>query len=475
MRLLAGIIEGKEIHSGRMGDEVERARKALTLAREGQAVALVSSGDAGIYGMAGLVYEILAADGADVPAPPIEVIPGITAAAAAGALLGAPLMNDMAVISLSDLLTPWETIAKRLELAAKADLVIALYNPASSKRKGPLEEARRILLRHLDPATPVGVVRRAYREGQQVETADLAGLAEIPVDMQTTIIIGNSTTFRVGEAMVTPRGYDRKYRLGGSGPDGSGSRASAADLSAGSGSPDGGSAVRSGSSEGSAAPPQTPDGGPATYEPIRDPAGISRRSFEIIRGHLGILPLSEAERAVVERIVHTSGDLGLARAVEFQPDAADRGVAALRAGCAVVTDVNMVRVALNGRLMDRFGCRPLCLVADPAVAGEAELTGRTRSAMAVRKLAGEIGGGIVLVGNAPTALEELIDLVEEGTAKPPALVIGIPVGFVGARESKDRLAASGLPYITIRGERGGSPLVAAALNALLLVAAGESQ
>ena len=182
-------------------------------------MALVSSGDAGIYGMAGLVLEMCAAQGLKVGPPEgsadvdlyLEVIPGVPALAAGAALLGAPLMHDFVVISLSDLLTPWETIQKRLELAAQGDFVIVLYNPKSKKRDWQLGAVRDLLLGHKDPGTPVGIVSRAIREGQATTVTTLENLLTHPVDMQTIVIVGNSQTFTYGRYMITPRGYQAKY------------------------------------------------------------------------------------------------------------------------------------------------------------------------------------------------------------------------------------------------------------------------
>lgn len=194
-----------------MGQEVDRGRQALALAREGKKVALISSGDAGIYGMAGLIYELLsrsaAPEGADVT---VRVIPGVSCINAAAALLGAPLMHDFAVISLSDLLTPWKEIERRLELAGQGDFVVVLMNPRSEGRRGQILRAQEILLRHRAEATPTGVVRNVGRSGQSVILTDLGHLGEHEIDMVTTVIVGKGDTFRFGEKMVTPRGYLRK-------------------------------------------------------------------------------------------------------------------------------------------------------------------------------------------------------------------------------------------------------------------------
>ncbi len=221
--LVRPIIEGKTIIRTAMKKEIRRAEEAIDTALAGTSCAMVSSGDAGIYAMAGLVLELcrrrniaITAAGCTPAATAgksleIEVVPGIPALCAGAALLGAPLTHDFAVISLSDLLTPWEIIEKRLEAAAAADFVIVLYNPRSRKRNWQLEAACRIALRHRLPQTPAGIVSRAARAGQSVHIVPLADLPAAAVDMQTIVFIGNSTTFAYGDLMVTPRGYTQKY------------------------------------------------------------------------------------------------------------------------------------------------------------------------------------------------------------------------------------------------------------------------
>ncbi|MBT1075297.1 cobyric acid synthase [Geobacter grbiciae] len=203
--LIAPLIAGKEIVSSGMMKEVERCREALDLAASGKTVALVSSGDAGIYGMAGLALELAA----ELVAPPeIVVVPGVSAVQAAAAVLGAPLMHDFTVISLSDLLTPWDLIERRLVAAATADFVVALYNPRSKGRVQQIEEARQILLSARPADTPVGIVRNALREGEERIVTTLGRMLDHPIDMFSLVIVGNSATF-VDPAgrMVTPRGY----------------------------------------------------------------------------------------------------------------------------------------------------------------------------------------------------------------------------------------------------------------------------
>lgn len=206
------LLEGKEVVSTGMMGEVERAKAAIEMARSGKKTVMVCSGDAGIYAMAGLLLEILEADGL-LEEVEFNVVPGVAAFNSAAALLGAPLMHDFASVSLSDLLTPWETIEKRLRLAAEADFVIAIYNPRSKKRSDHLQKALDIIGTHRAPTTPVGIVGRAYREGESVRVVELGGVDVESVDMQTVLLIGNSATRKVGERMLTPRGYHRKYDI----------------------------------------------------------------------------------------------------------------------------------------------------------------------------------------------------------------------------------------------------------------------
>lgn len=210
LELIPELIAGKEQLQSGMRQEVERCRLALERAEQGARVVLVCSGDAGVYGMAGLVLELL--DGREIE---IEVVPGISAVQAAAARLGAPLMHDFAVISLSDLLTPWPLIRQRLNAAGSADFVVALYNPKSRGRTTQIGEAQQILLRHRSPQTPVGIVRNACRAGEEILLSTLDDLSDCAIDMFSLVIIGNSsTTVDSAGRMVTPRGYAGKYFSG---------------------------------------------------------------------------------------------------------------------------------------------------------------------------------------------------------------------------------------------------------------------
>jgi precorrin-3B C17-methyltransferase len=193
-----------EVIANEMGKEVERAELAIKRALDGKYVVVVSGGDPGVYGMAGVVLEVAERMRAKVP---IEIVPGVTAATAAAAIIGAPIVGDFAVISLSDLLTPWDEIEKRLKAAAMADFVIVLYNPQSKNRREPLLKAYKILLECRDPSTPVGIVRNASRKGEQKVITRLKDMLDHEIDMVTTIIVGNSKTHIVDRWIVTSRGY----------------------------------------------------------------------------------------------------------------------------------------------------------------------------------------------------------------------------------------------------------------------------
>lgn len=202
--LIRGEFPDKEYFSIPMTQEIERCRAALERARSGRTTALVCSGDAGVYGMAGPVLELAP----QFPEVEIQVVPGVTAALAGAAVLGAPLMHDFAVLSLSDLLTPWEVIRRRLELAAQGDFVLCLYNPSSRRRRDHLRMACDIVLAHRGPETVCGWVRNAGRAQEEHQVLTLGELQEAQVDMFTTVFIGSAATRRIGDRMVTPRGYE---------------------------------------------------------------------------------------------------------------------------------------------------------------------------------------------------------------------------------------------------------------------------
>jgi precorrin-3B C17-methyltransferase len=420
---IAPMLAGKMIIGRELGEEVERARIALGMAEEGQIVALVSSGDAGIYGMGGVVWELAARGESSAE---IVVVPGITAACSAAARLGAPLAHDWACVSLSDLLTPWEVLVRRVDAAARADFVLVFYNPASRTRDWQLPEAARRILRHRSPETPVGLVENAYRPGERSEVIRLGALADRKVSMFTTVIVGNARTFVARGKMITPRIDAAKNEA------------------------------------------------PASPSPTSPGPRIMAESLAIIDRELGPDPIDPAERAIIRRMIHATADFDFAANTRFAPGAIDAAVAALRAGSTVVTDVEMLRAGVRRDLAGPLGVAAVCALDEPETAELAASTGLTRTAAGIRRAAARVGdAAVVAIGNAPTALDEAIRLVEQEGWRPACLV-GIPVGFVGVAEAKDRLIAQDrVAYLTSLGRKGGTAVTAAAVNALLELAGGD--
>ena len=214
--LVEDLISGKEVYRYPMTQEVDRANQAIQFSEKGRIVSLVSSGDPGIYGMIGLIYEILADKkwnrGAGIY---VECVPGVSSLNSCSALVGSPLMTDFAVVSMSDLLVPWEMIVKRVEAAALGDYVTVIYNPASKKRVHQLQDTRDIFLKYRNPETPVAIVKGAYRESQAVVLTTLKDILNHSdmLGMITTVIVGNSSTYNYEGMMINPRGYRSKYEL----------------------------------------------------------------------------------------------------------------------------------------------------------------------------------------------------------------------------------------------------------------------
>jgi precorrin-3B C17-methyltransferase len=214
--LIEDLIAGKEIYRYPMTQEVDRANQAINFAENNKVVSLVSSGDPGIYGMIGLIYEILAEKGwTKDKGLYVECIPGVSSLNSCAALIGSPLMTDFAVVSMSDLLVPWDIITKRVEAAALGDYVTVIYNPASKKRVHQLRDTRDIFLKYRKPDTPVAIVKGAYRESQAIVITTLEKMLDHQdlLGMITTVIVGNSSTFNYNGMMINPRGYRSKYEL----------------------------------------------------------------------------------------------------------------------------------------------------------------------------------------------------------------------------------------------------------------------
>jgi precorrin-2 C(20)-methyltransferase len=418
LQSLAALRLRAEMRGSPIGAEADRARQALELAQHGRNVALVSSGDAGVYGMASLLVESAEA----LPDLEIEISPGVTAALASAALLGAPLGHDFACISLSDLLTPWETIERRLEAAGRGDFVLALYNPVSQRRTWQLPRAREILLRHRGEQTPVGIVDRAYRSECKTRLTTLSELTADGIGMETLLIVGSSQTRTVNGRMVTPRGYSQ-----------------------------GAHAPRSG-------------------EIHADSPGrrIMGESFAIIERELGAHELPPWAFAVLRRMIHASADFEFTQTLRYSPDFESACRAALaRERALIVTDTEMVMHGIVGARHQRPGLTVACLLNDAETTRLAAADGLTRSAAGIRVAARRHAAPILAIGNAPTALDEALRLIDEEGWRPAALV-GMPVGFVGVTEAKARLLAqSRVPYLTCVGRKGGSAVTAAAVNALI--------
>jgi precorrin-3B C17-methyltransferase len=212
IKLVRHLLEGKEIVKTGMTEEISRARAAVERARGGATVTLISSGDPGVYGMAGLVFQVLKDMGWKRGEPPeLRIVPGVTALNSCASVVGAPLVHDFSAISLSDLLTPWPVIARRIEAAASADFVIGLYNPASGRRTRQIVEAQSIIRRYRAGDTPVALVKSAYRKLQHAVLTDLDNFLDYEIGMLTTVLIGSSNTYVFEGYMVTPRGYTNKY------------------------------------------------------------------------------------------------------------------------------------------------------------------------------------------------------------------------------------------------------------------------
>jgi precorrin-2 C(20)-methyltransferase len=431
LKMLEPIGLRARLHPLPLGQEAGRVALALDLARQGRQVALVSSGDAGVYGMASLLLET-AQEG---PGLEVEVVPGVTAATAAAARLGAPLGHDFACISLSDLLTPWPVIERRLTAAGQGDFVVVLYNPASQRRTWQLPRARDLLLQHRPPYTPAGLVRGAYRDGMHVWHTTLGELTADRVTMETTVIIGSSLTRLIHGRLVTPRGYT--------------------DIPA---------------SRGRKLPKDSPPSGadaPGSPGPKNTGQRILDMSFAIIERELGPHALPPWAFAAVRRMIHASADFEFARTLRYSDDFEAAVRAALAKRVPVVTDTEMVLHGIRTAL-GRAGAPALvCHLNDPAATTVSEADGLTRSAAGIRLAAVHHARPLLVIGNAPTALEEALRLVEQEHWRPAALV-GIPVGFVGVEEAKRHLLGqTHVPYLTCVGRKGGSAVTAAAVNALV--------
>ncbi len=406
----------KVIGSG-MRQERDRVRAALEAAASGVTeVVVISSGDSGIYGMAPLVMEMRSMMGLEHIE--VTVVPGVSAFQKAASLLGAPVSHDFCVISLSDLMTPWSLIERRITAAASADFVTAVYNPRSTKRYWQLPRLREIFLRHRAPQTPVGCVRQAGREGERVTLTTLASLDCEEVDMFTVLIIGNSRTFVRDGRMVTPRGYyDREQ-------------------------------------SDAATPGQE----------------IMMQSFRTIASEMRRPDIPLDLKWAMLHAIHTTADFDMEEVVKADPDALQRIYDSLTAPGGervIVTDVTMAASGIRKGALQRLGLEVKCYLNDPEVAETARREGITRTQAGIRIAVARHPGALYVFGNAPTALMELCTLMRHHKARPCGIVAA-PVGFVHVCESKHMVKTfTHIPKIIVEGRKGGSNLAATLVNAIL--------
>jgi precorrin-3B C17-methyltransferase len=412
------LTEGTECIDTGMKRERERAALAFQKAKEGLTVGVVSSGDAGIYGMAPLVYEMSREEGLDIS---IEVIPGISAFQKAGALLGAPVSHDFCVISLSDLMTPWQLIERRIQAAAMADFVTCVYNPKSHGRYWQLYRLKELFLEHRSPQNVVGYVRQAGREEQTVTVTTLGEFDPEQVDMFTVVLIGNSQTYMNKGKMITPRGYYRS-------------------------SEDTGEKEQGGVGQ-----------------------EIMKESFRTIARELQHPDIPVGRKWPLLHAIHTTADFEMERLLRVGDDDVARMYQALTEGGVrtIVTDVTMAASGIRKGALQRLGIEVKCYLNDPRTADLAAEKGITRSQAGIRLAVEEHPEALYAFGNAPTALMELCTLIQAGKAHPCG-VIAAPVGFVHVCESKHMLKPfAAVPKMIIEGRKGGSNLAATLVNSVL--------
>lgn len=411
-------MEGAECVDSGMRKEWDRAQMAFGYAEQGKTVCVISSGDAGIYGMAPLVWEMKRERGAEIE---IEVLPGISAFQKAASLLGAPVGHDFCVISLSDLMTPWEKIEKRIEAAAAADFITAVYNPKSEGRYWQLYRLKEIFLQQRAGNTPVGYVRQAGRPEQEVTVTTLADFDPEQIDMFTVVLLGNSQSYNWQGKMITPRGYYQKMKHG-----------------------DGGFVSKPGQE-------------------------IMIRSFRTIASELKHPDIPLDRKWVLLHTIHTTADFDMENIFYADEGAVDSIYRALSGGKVktIVTDVTMAASGIRKGALERLGLEVKCYLADPRVAEMASRMNITRTQAGIRLATEEHPDALYVFGNAPTALMELCSLMRRGKACPVG-VVGAPVGFVNVRESKYMLKSfTAVPKIIIEGRKGGSNLAATIVNAIL--------
>jgi precorrin-3B C17-methyltransferase len=407
-----------------MKKERERAEQAFLLAEQGKTVVVISSGDAGLYGMAPLIYEMKLERASDVD---IQVLPGISAFQKAASLLGAPIGHDTCLISLSDLMTPWEVIERRIKAAAVGDFVTAVYNPKSHGRYWQLYRLQELFLQERSAETPVGYVRQAGREEQEVKITTLGSFDPEDVDMFTVIIIGNSQSYisltpapspnGEGSKIITPRGYYRHE-------------------------------VNEGNKIGQ---------------------NIMIESFRTIAAELKRQDYPLDHKWALLHAIHTTADFDMENILYTDNGAVEALFNKVKSGMlkTIVTDVTMVTSGIRKGALQRLGIEAKCYLSDPRVAAFASANNITRTQAGIRLAVEDHPDALFAFGNAPTALMELCDLIRKGQAHP-AGIIAAPVGFVHVRESKHMVKPfKDIPKIIVEGRKGGSNLAATLCNAIM--------
>ncbi len=408
-RVLDIINPNAEIIESRMGKELERVKIAVKLSKN-KKVCLVSGGDPSIYGMTSLLLEYLMKNKINLK---FEVIPGVTALSSANPLLGCPVSGDHCVVSLSDLLTPWECIERSLISALLGDFVVVIYNPSSKRRKKNLEKAMKIILRFRGNV-PIGCVKNAEREGTEIWISNPIEIMENldRVDMHTILFVSNYETVFDSNILLTPRGYSNKYSI----------------------------------SENEKRVIES--SGAKTKEAITIAKSSAKVAEVLLQNFDGV------EKFIMERCLVATADPSILSILKF--NRIEEVINAIKNCKKIIVDVEMVKAGIYGRAKDKE-----ILVASKLGKNEE----KTLVSSGIDKLKNDIKSQFVAIGNAPSALEELCKLIENGTT--PSAIVATPVGFTNAVKAKDMLSELDLPYIVSKGPRGGSNLCVAIVNALL--------
>lgn len=398
-----------------MKKERQRAEIAFEYAEQGKTVCVISSGDAGIYGMTPLIYEMKRERNSDAE---IIAIPGISAFQKAASLLGTPMGHDFCVISMSDLMTPWQVIEKRIKAAAEADFITAIYNPKSNGRYWQLYRLKEIFMQSRKEDNIVGFVRQAGREDQKVTITTLNDFNPEDVDMFTIVIIGNSQSYCWNGTFITPRGYYREE---------------------------------------------------AMNKEVKVGQSIMIKSFQTIRKELKNPDIPVWKLWPMLHAIHTTADFDMEQRLWMDDKATEILYGKVKEGKikAIVTDVSMVASGIRKGALERLGIKTVCYINDPRAIEMARTENITRAQAGMRLAAKEYPDALYAFGNAPTALLELCSLIRKKQCIP-AGIIGAPVGFVHVEESKHAVKTMfGIPKIIIDGRKGGSNIAATLVNSIL--------